>query len=103
MNPYSRNIDGSSTVLVKLVVAEGGVVVGAAEGVGVVVVSSSSKRGRLNCPKASCMIVPPSPRLAGNNNRTLKLIAAIAALNLLYPKKVNLSFNIMTGVYNRLF
>jgi hypothetical protein len=36
------------------------------------------------------MIVPPYPRLAGNNKRTPKLmVAAIAALRLLSPKKAN--------------
>jgi hypothetical protein len=70
---------------------------------GVVVSSSvsSSRRGRLNCPKASCMmIVLPYPRLDGNNNskRTLKLMVAaiIAGLHLLSPKKANLSFIVMT-------
>src|SRR5918999_784174 len=43
----------------------------------------SSRAGRSNCPKASCMIVPPYPRLAGNTKRTPKLMAtAIAALHL---------------------
>src|SRR5215211_8905713 len=44
-----------------------------------------SGEGRLNCPKASCMvIVPPYPRLAVNNKRTPKLMVAaiIAALHL---------------------
>jgi hypothetical protein len=35
------------------------------------------------------MIVPPYPRLAGNNKRTPKLMAAIAALHLLSLKKAN--------------
>jgi hypothetical protein len=43
------------------------------------------------------MIVPPNPRLAGNNKRTPKLIAAIAALNL-SPKKANCSVIVMTFV-----
>src|ERR687895_270966 len=94
-----------------VVVAGGGVVVGAGGGVLVVVssssttkspssssvssVSSSSKRGRLNCAKASCMIVPPYPRLAGNNKRIPKLMATIAALRV-SPKKANWSVIITT-------
>src|SRR5918995_6545836 len=50
-----------------------------------------------SCPKASCMIVPPNPRLAGNNKRTPKLMAAIAALHL-SPKKANCSAIVVTIV-----
>src|SRR5918996_2480590 len=116
-NPYT-----GSTFLSAIRYADGSctVVVGAAGVVGVVVVVvssssssssttispsssssvtvSSSKRGRLNCPKASCMvIVPPNPRLDGNNKRTPKLMAAIAALYL-SPKKENWSVIITTNL-----
>ncbi|MDQ4050621.1 MAG: hypothetical protein M3093_03310, partial [Thermoproteota archaeon] len=44
--------------------------------------------GAIVCPKASCiMIVPPNPRLAGNNNKTLALMAAIIGGLSLSPKK----------------
>jgi hypothetical protein len=43
------------------------------------------------------VIVPPYPILAGNNKRTPKLTAAIAALNL-SPKKENCSGIVMTIV-----
>src|ERR671917_978523 len=60
---------------------------------------SSSKRGRLNCPKASCMvIVPPNPRLDGNNKRTLKLMANAIAVLYLSPKKENWSVIITTNL-----
>jgi hypothetical protein len=42
------------------------------------------------------MIVPPNPRLAGNNKRIPKLmVAAIAALNL-FSKKANCSVIVIT-------
>ena len=58
----------------------GGVV--SSSGGGGVVSSCPGIEGRLNCPKASFTVVPPSPRLAGNNKRTPKIVAAIAALQL---------------------
>jgi hypothetical protein len=51
------------------------------------------------------MIVPPNPRLAGNNDnkRTPKLmVTAIAALNLLYSKKADLSVIIVMAVVESL-
>jgi hypothetical protein len=49
----------------------------------------------MSCPKASSTIVPPRPRLAGNNNRTLKIVAAIAVLHL-SPKIANGSVIVTT-------
>jgi hypothetical protein len=48
----------------------------------VVVSLSSGRGGTLNCAKAFSIILPPSPRLAGNNNRMPKITATTDVLHL---------------------